>query len=172
MVNETPVRVVLHPPTGRKTSWYAYWTGLTYSVSTGRADLNEAMKVVQGMLTQPKGKQPQLQDAVLSNEEFRDIQQKHFKKKQDQRRAAKTLKSVLEAIDAFELVTKLPTLALATARDCEAFQTAALELPKNWRHPNKRDDADIRRVSRNTIRRWLRELQAAFERCNRNAVPR
>ena len=36
LVNGTPVAVILHPPTGTRPSWYAYWNGLVASKSTGQ----------------------------------------------------------------------------------------------------------------------------------------
>ena len=33
-VDGVPVSVVLHPPTGLRTSWYAYWAGLVSSRSS------------------------------------------------------------------------------------------------------------------------------------------
>ena len=39
LVNDVPIRVVLHPPAGTRKCWYAYWPGQKYSVSTGETDL-------------------------------------------------------------------------------------------------------------------------------------
>jgi integrase len=173
LVNNTPVRVLLHPPTARRKSWYAYWSGLDYSVSTCQARLEDALLAVDFMVKN-HGKQPELRHAVLSDDEFVAIQRRHFERKSDEddkRRAAKSLKNCLEAIKAFKSVTALPNIAGATADDCANFQTKALVLPKNWRQAHRREDTEgnTEAISPNTVVKWLRELQAAFERCNRNA---
>jgi hypothetical protein len=51
-VNGQPVRVTLHPPTGRKTSWYAYWNGLKNGgKSTGQRDREQALNAVAQMVS-------------------------------------------------------------------------------------------------------------------------
>ena len=35
VINSVPVAVILHPPVGTRTCWYAYWSGLVSSKSTG-----------------------------------------------------------------------------------------------------------------------------------------
>ena len=84
-------------------------------------------------------------------------------------RPAKTLKACLEAISAFRQISGVSPVASATADDCAAFQDRALKTPKNWRakYPNSQDTVAM--ISRNTILKWSRELQAAFERANVNA---
>ena len=71
VVNGTPVTVILHPPTQRRTSWFAYWNGLVASRSTGQSNLDDAIRVAESMVKNG-GKQPVLADAVLTDEEFED----------------------------------------------------------------------------------------------------
>jgi hypothetical protein len=95
LVNNVPVRVILHPPAGRRKCWYAYWPGLAYSVSTGKRELNKAI-IEATRLVQNQGKPVQVQqNAGLSDEAFKAIQQAHFAAKRDpagRARAAKSLK--------------------------------------------------------------------------------
>src|SRR5262249_17695277 len=44
-------------------------------------------------------------------------------------------------------------------------------LPKNWRqrYPRSKSADEVDRISPNTVLKWSRALQAAFERANRNA---
>jgi len=115
-----------------------------------------------------------MKDAVLSDNEFEEIQRTHFGKKTDpgaKVRADKTLKAFLQAADAFRKITGVRPVTLATADDCAAFQRKALTLPKNWRqrHPKGKKPEEAERVSPNTVLKWSRALQAAFDRANRNA---
>jgi integrase len=174
IVNGTPVSVILHPPAGRRTSWFAYWNGLVASRSTGQSDFDAAVRVTESMV-RGGGKQPVLSDAVLTDEEFEAIQRLHFDRKTDPNaklRAEKTLHSCLDAIGAFRDITGIKPITLATADDCAAFQRKALTLPKNWRlkYPNSRKQVEC--LSANTVLKWSRSLQAAFERANRNATKR
>ena len=103
VVNGTPVAVVLHPPSGSRRSWYAYWNGLATSRSTGQRKLEDAIIVAENMVRNG-GKQPTLADAVLSDDEFEAIQRAHFDRKTDpaqKERAEKTLASCFDAIAAF-----------------------------------------------------------------------
>jgi integrase len=173
IVDGTPVAVVLHPPQGCRTSWYAYWTGLVTSKTTGQRDFAEAVKAVEGMLRNG-GRRPQVKDAMLADGEFEEIQRIHFGKKTDttsKARADKTLRAFLQAADAFREITGVQPITLATADDCAAFQRKALTLPKNWRqqHPKGKKPEEAERISPNTVLKWSRALQAAFERANRNA---
>ena len=99
------------------------------------------------------------------------IQRQHFAKRTDpaaQERAAKSLRSCLEAIAAFRDIAGVTPVARATADDCEKFQTRTLTLPKDWltRHDlNSKAES----YSSNTVLKWSRELQAAFQRANKNA---
>lgn len=174
IVNGKPVTVTLHPPSGRRSSWYAYWNGLTASKSTGQTKLEDAIQAAEAMLKNG-GSQILLADAVLTDEEFEEIQRVHFARKHDpaaQRRAAKTLAGCLDAIAAFREITGLKPITTATADACAAFQRKALTLPKNWRHqyPNSQPAPEC--LSANTVLKWSRSLQAAFERANRNATKR
>jgi hypothetical protein len=171
VVNEVPVRVILHPPSKSRKSWYASWTGLVTSVSTGERDLDSAV-VAAKRLVENGVKRGEVQDTGLSNEEFEAIQKAHFAKKKDpkaQVRAAKSLKGCLEAIEAFQLITGLDRISGATPDDCARFQREALQRPKNWRqkHPNSKEE--VATISPNTVAKWPRSLQAAFERANRHA---
>ncbi len=174
VVNNTPLSVTLHPPTDARTSWYAYWPGLATSKSTGQASFDDAYRVVEDMVKND-GRKPTVQDAILSDEEFIAIQHRHYARKTDplaQARAAKTLEDCLDAINAFKAITGMPGIASATPDDCANFQVKALTLSKNWRHHHVPSDGERRAValiSPSTIVKWSRQLQAAFERANRNA---
>lgn len=171
VVDGTPVSVTLHPPTGTRASWYAFWNGLVTSKSTGSADLDDAVRVVENMLRNG-GKRPDLADTVLSDDDFEEIQRRHYHKKTDpsaRRRAEKTLEDCLDAIAAFRQITGLKPVTLATPDDCERFQREALRLPKNWRRDYPRKQETTECLSPNTVLKWSRSLQAAFERANRSA---
>ena len=174
LVNGRLVTVTLSPPDGRKKSWYAYWTGLKARKSTGHTAFDGAVTAVNDMLGNG-GQKSQLADTVLSDEEFEEIQRRHFAKKQEptaKRRAEKSLVTCPEAVSAFRAITGLKPIAIARPDDCERFQHAALKLPKNWRskHPNGKDVVDT--LSANTVVKWSVALQAAFERANANAAGR
>jgi integrase len=114
----------------------------------------------------------ELDNILLSDEDFEQVQRAHYGKKKEpaaHNRAAKTLKDCLEAIAAFKQVTGLARVATATPADCGRFQQDALKLPRNWRHHHAKEKADLGPVSPNTVLKWSRQLMAAFERCNRNA---
>jgi hypothetical protein len=179
VVNGNPVTVTLHPPAGARKSWYAYWAGLVTSRSTGQREFEGAVKVVEGMLRNG-GDRPTVASGGLTDEEFEQIQRTHFARKQDpaeQARAQKSLTVCLEAIRAFKAIAAMePTgfvqpLASADADVCAAFQRAALRVPKNWRqnYLKGRKPEEVERLSPNTVLKWSRALQAAFERANRNA---
>lgn len=169
VVEGATVDVMLHPPSGTRKSWYAYWNGLTASRSTGHSDFAEAVRSVEDMLRNG-GRKRRPDEALLSDEEFEEIQRRHYGKKKGeaaQRRALKSLTVCLEAISAFREIAKVRPVSAATADDCERFQNAALTLPSNWRsqHPKKREDAAS--LSPNTVVKWSVALQAAFERASR-----
>lgn len=86
LVNSTPIAVTLHPPTGTRKSWYAFWTGLVTSKSTGQTKFEEAVVVAESMLRDSlaggSGAQPILADFLMSDEEFEAIQKEHYGKKQ------------------------------------------------------------------------------------------
>jgi integrase len=174
IVSGKPINVILHPPTGARKSWYTYWPGLVSSISTGQPKLEDAIVVAENMVKNG-GKKPTLADAVLSDEEFEEIQRVHFGRKQDpaaKERAEKTLASCLDAIAAFREITCLKPIASATADECAAFQRKALTLPKNWRLKYPNSPEQVKCLSANTVLKWSRSLQAAFERANRNATKR
>ncbi len=180
VVDGSPIKVTLTPPNGSRTSWYAYWTGLVASKSTEQTDFGEAVKVVNDML-QNGGKKKTVSDTRLSDDEFIEIQKRHFAKKTDanaQVRSEKSLRECLGAITAFRQMSGLSPITLATPDDCERFQRKALELPKNWRVPyanNKRSKRRrekmkaVPKLSANTVVKWSVALQAAFERVCRNS---
>ncbi len=170
VVNKLTIPVTLSPPKPPRTSWYAYWPGLRAARSTGQPTAEEAVEAVVGML-QNNGRLGHADDLVLRDEELVEIQRRHFAKKKDpaaRKRAQRSLRSCLEAIAAFRDIADVEPVASATPADCERFQTRALTLPKDWirRHePNSK----ARPYSPTTIIKWSRELQAAFERANKNA---
>jgi hypothetical protein len=171
IVNGNPITVTLHPPTGRRTSWYAYWHGLVASRSTGQRDFGEAVKVIEDMLRKG-GRRADLEDALLSDAELEQIQRVHFARKTDpdaRARAEKSLVECLDAIAAFRAITGLAPISKATPDDCAAFQRKALTLPKNWRHRYPRSKQTSTTISPNTVLKWSRCLQSAFERANRTA---
>ena len=171
VVHGNPVAVTLYPPIPPRTSWYVYWAGLTYAKTTGQRDLAEAIKVAESMVRNG-GERHDLADTVLSDEEFEEIQRRHFGRKTDpaaQRRAEKSLVSCLNAIAAFRAISGITPIAAATPDDCAAFQRKALTLPKNWRQDYPKGKKEAEPISPNTVVKWSRSLQAAFERVNRNA---
>jgi integrase len=180
VVNAVPVAVVLHPPTGTRSSWYAYWTGLTTSKSTGQRDLQDAILAAEQMV-RSGGQRATLNDALLSDEEFEEIQRRHYGKKTEPRakeRAKKSLRECLDAIRAFRDISKLSPISQATPDDCERFQSEALKRPKNWRvvyadtkrSKKRREElGEVETLSPNTVLKWIVALQAAFERANSKA---
>jgi integrase len=175
IVNNVPIAVTLHPPTGSRKSWYAYWNGLVASKSTGQRKLEDAVVVAENMIRSwtsgGDAARPTPADAVLTDEEFEQVQRQYYGRKNEPsaaRRAAKSLVSCLEAIDAFRRVSGLHAIAAATPDDCASFQRKALELPRNWRskHPRSRENPGT--VSPSTVVKWCVALRAAFERVNRN----
>jgi len=171
VVNDSPVTVILHPPTDSRKSWYVYWNGLVASKSTGQRSLADAMLAAEHMVRNG-GKPARLADAVLSDEEFEEIQRVHYGRKQDPAakvRADKSLFQCLNAISAFRGITGLKPITVATADDCAAFQRKALKLPKNWRLKYPKSKKNPKTVSPNTVLKWSRALQAAFDRANKCA---
>jgi hypothetical protein len=171
VVNGKTIQVILHPPRPPRKAWYAYWAGVTNGKSTGQTEFEKAAIVAEEMVRNG-GKRAILEDAVLSDEEFRSIQRAHFDRKTDARakkRAGKSLVLCLEAIEAFKEIAGISPIVTATADDCAAFQRKALHLPKSWRlkYPKaKGKDADC--YSPHTVLRWSRSLQAGFERASIN----
>ena len=197
VVNGLPVTVIMHPPSGVHKSWRAYWHGLPRAKSTGKWKFEDAVAVAESMLRNGGGRTV-LANALLTDEEFIEIQRRHFGKKKDpaaQVRAQKSLYSCLEAISAFSEIMGINPIIIATPDDCANFQQIALTLPNNWRRlpAEKRQPAqyfsdkmrqrrqrsgksdpldDLPHYSPNNVLRWSRSLQAAFERANRNALKR
>jgi hypothetical protein len=177
IIDGVPVSVVLHPPGGNRTSWYAYWNGLVYSKSTGKASLDDALVVAENMVRAWKaggdGKRVLLGHTVMTDEKFDEIQRFHYLVKKtapaDRARAKKTHNVYLEAVTAFKEVTGLALVTRATATDCEKFQREALGKPKNWRQQHPKSKKEVVTVSPNTVLKWSRTLRAAFERACRNA---
>jgi len=170
-VNDAVIAVILHPPSGRRTSWYAFWGGLTTSRSTGQADFNEAVKVVEAMLRNG-GRRAEPKDAQLSDDELEQIQQVHFGRKTDpdaQKRAQKSLEECLDALNAFKAISGLSPISTATPDDCAAFQRKALAMPKNWRQQHPKSKMTTASISPNTVLKWSRCLASSFERANRTA---
>ena len=129
IVNGSPVSIVLHPPTGQRTSWYVYWNGLVTSKTTGQCKLEDAIVAAEDMIKN-EGRRAMIRDAVLTDEEFEEAISiaAHFAKATDpaaKRRSDQTLESVLEAIAAFKTITGLTHLATATPDDCARFQNKA-----------------------------------------------
>lgn len=173
-VDGKTITVTMFPPKGRDKSWYAYWKGLPTRRSTKCRDYDDAVTAVHDMLCN-NGSRSLAANTVLSDEEFDEIQRRHFSKRQDpaaQKRAQKSLKACMEAINSFRSISGLRPIAIATADDCERFQTEALKLPKNWRskYPNSKEVVDL--LSPNTVIKWSVACRAAFERANRNATNR
>jgi hypothetical protein len=178
-VNGRMIEVTLFPPSGGRKSWYAYWSDLKSSRSTGQSDLTEAVKVVPDML-QNGGRKSDLTDVVLTDAEFDQIQKTHYSKKTDPeaiKRAESSLVVCMEAITAFRQVTEVSPITLATPEHCELFQRTALELRTNWRtkyadngrsRKNKSSESTVQ-ISPNTVLKWSRALSAAFERANLNS---
>lgn len=172
VLNGEPVNVVLHPPTKTRKAWYASWSGLKFSRSTGTSNLEDAVSIAESMVRNG-GVRKAATDSAMSDEEFEQIQRAHFGRKSDPdrlRRAKKSLESCIEAILVFKMVTGLERIATATPDDCARFQREALLKPKSWRltYPNRRTE-NVNSLSPTTVDKWSRGLQAAFERANLNA---
>lgn len=177
VVDGVAVAVTLHPPTKQRRSWYAYWSGLIYSKSTGQRHLKDAIATAENMVRNG-GKKETLADSVLSDDEFDEIQRRHFlEKKRDsakRKRSQKSYDCCMEAISAFRAITGLKPITTATPDDCEQFQIEASHKPKNWRANHKQEHEDETRddtplISPNTVLKWSSALQAAFERANQNS---
>jgi integrase len=169
--NGTMVRVTLFPPdrSRNERSWYVYWKGQPTRRSTKKATKAEAIEVVRKMLCE----QRETPTATLTDEEFITIQRSYFEKQKTGRDRPEScdasLANVLEAIDAFKRISGLEHVSLATPDDCERFQTAALQLPANWRRPPDHKYGKTKTLSPFTVYKWLGALQGAFERANRAA---
>src|SRR5690606_14698839 len=137
IVNGKAIAVTLYPPTGSKKTWYVYWVGMNYAKSTGHKQLRQAVIAAEDMLRN-NGTRTTILSNVMTDDEFIQIQRKHFAKRKaasKQEPSKKTLLSCLEAISAFKELTGLEYITQATAADCETFQEEACKKPKNWRSP-------------------------------------
>ena len=170
VIKGTTIAVTLYPPKPPRKSWYAFWPDLVAAKTTGQTNSEDALRAVISMLSN-NGKLSRAADLALTDEEFDKIQRQHFAKRTDpaaQERAAKSLRSCLEAIAAFRDIAEVTPVAQATADNCEGFQTRALTLPKDWLTSHDMT-SKAERYSSNTVLKWSRELQAAFQRANKNA---
>lgn len=170
-INGRSVAVTMFPPepSRKRQAWYAYWKGLKARKTTGERKFENAVRAVSLMLHHGGKKLLAQDEPVLSDEEFVEIQRRHFSKKTDPaqaRRSQSSLANVLEAIDAFRRVSGLSPICRATPDDCERFQTAALELLRNWRSRHPKSRPETRKISPGTVHKWLVALSAAFERAN------
>jgi integrase len=168
VVQGRPMAITLHPPTGARKSWYAFLTGLITSRSTGQQDLKDAI-VAAEHVARNSGGRSSVRDTFLSDEEFEQIQRVHFGRKTDpaaRARADKSLEECLDAISAFKALSRLSQIARATPDDCAVFQRVALTLPRNWRKQHPQSKPTTEHLSANTVLKWSRCLQSAFERAN------
>jgi len=170
-VGGNPLNVTLHPPTRTRKSWYAYWTGLVTSKSTGHWNLDDAIVAAEFMLRND-GKRTTLGDSILSDLEFEEIQRAHYAKRKgaaEQSRSAKSLVNCLEAIRAFKVISGLSPISVAGPDQCAAFQRKCLTLPKTTLRPFPKSDKEAPSYSANTVVKWSVALQAAWERSVRTA---
>ena len=171
VVNGAVIPVTLSPPKPPRRAWYAYWSGLVASKSTGQTDFQQAALAAESMVRNG-GKRPCVVEALMSDEDFTAIQRAHYDRRQDPKarvRAEKSMESCLEAIAAFRQITGISPVVSATPDDCAAFQRKALQLPKSWRlkYPNaKKERSEC--YSPHTVLKWSTALQAAFERASIN----
>ncbi|WP_166820099.1 hypothetical protein [Thalassoroseus pseudoceratinae] len=173
IVGGVPRSVTMHPPSGREKSWHVYWKGLPTRRATKERDFDAAVQAVERMLSNG-GQLPDSKFASMSDDEFVEIQRRHFKRTNA---APETLNGCLEAISAFQQITGVSPISLATADDCSRFQDEAVKLPKIWRvqyasdkqREKKLSDDTIKRLSVDTVLKWSTALQAAFERASVNA---
>lgn len=182
VVNAAPLAVILHPPTGSRACWYAYWPGADYSRSTGHTDFDMAAVAAQEMVSRwhagGGGHRPRANDTVMSDEEFKSIQRAHFTGNPAPAECDNpSLADCLGAIDAFRAILNhkeinfTEPVAAVTPDECAKFQHLAGKLPRNWRvqHPRSRPAEEAGNLSTNTIVKWSRTLRAAFQRACRNA---
>lgn len=168
--NGAAVRVTLFPPrTAKKErTWFAYWKGQKTRRSTGKKALREAIDAATAMVQErPTGRSGDWD--CPSDDEFIEIQRRHFSKKGDGNGQGASFASVLQAVDAFKRVSGLIPICRATPDDCERFQTEALKLLRNWRSQHPKSKPETRTVKAATVKKWLVSLHGAFERVNDNA---
>src|SRR5262245_2619716 len=82
IIDGRPYPIILHPPAKAKKTWYAYWTGLVTSRSTGHKDFASAAAAAEQMLREWKagdsGDRPKTSDLILTDEEFLYVQEAYF----------------------------------------------------------------------------------------------
>ena len=164
------VRVTLFPPRALKKekTWFAYWKGQKTRRSTGKRTLKEAIEAATAMVQERPSEQSDDWHCP-SDEEFIEVQRRHFSKKPDQSGKGASLTSVLQAVDAFKQVSGVTPICRATPDDCERFQTEALKLLRNWRSQHPKSKPETRTIRAATVKKWLVALHGAFERVNDNA---
>jgi hypothetical protein len=168
--NGMTVKVTLFPPRpgSREKSWNAYWKGLKTRRSTGKKTLAEASEAATAMVQgRPKG--TDAGNLWPTDDEFIEIQRRHFNKKRDRSGKGASLTSVLQAVDAFQRVSGVTPICRATPDDCERFQTEALKLLRNWRSQHPKSKSETRTITAATVHKWLVSLHGAFERVNDDA---
>jgi hypothetical protein len=168
--NGAAVRVTLFPPRAvkKERTWFAYWKGQKTRRSTGKKTLREAIEAATAMVQErPTGRSGDWQ--CPSDDEFVEIQRRHFSKKPDRSGKGASLTGVLQAVDAFKRVTGMTPICRATPDDCERFQTEALKLLRNWRSQHPKSKPETRTITAATVKKWLITLHGAFERVNDNA---
>ena len=178
-IDGTLYAVTLRPPTGTRRTWYAYWAGAVYQRSTDQPDEQAAVRAAEDMLRRwlkgDNGLKAVPLDAVLTDAEFEEVQRRHYGRRTDaaaRARAARSLVECLDAATAFKAITGLGRIAVATPDHCARFQHEALQKLRNWRKQHPKSKATTDTISPNTVLKWSRCLQAAFERVNRNAGKR
>ena len=178
-IDGTLYAVTLRPPTGTRRTWYAYWAGAVYQRSTDQPDEQAAVRAAEDMLRRwlkgDNGLKSVPLDAVLTDAEFEEVQRRHYGRRTDaaaRARAARSLVECLDAATAFQAISGLDRVVLATPDHCARFQHEALQKLRNWRKQHPKSKATTDTISPNTVLKWSRCLQAAFERVNRNAGKR
>ena len=122
-VDDEIIEVALYPPSGRKKTWYAYWKNLPFSRSTGQRRLKDAKSAAVDMLLNG-GKVVPDSNAPMTDEEFIEIQRRHYDKKEkrnDKQQTNSSLVLLLEAVDAFRRITELSSITLATPGRLRVF---------------------------------------------------
>ena len=136
-VNGRLVTVTMFPPEGNKKSWYAYWAGLRARKSTGYTDFDRAVAAVNDMLGNG-GQKSQVKNAILTDEEFDEIQRRHYDKKQEpeaRKRAMKSRVACMEAIYSFRAITGIEPITLATPDDMRTISAHRVETAKELAIP-------------------------------------
>jgi integrase len=169
-VNGKSVQVTIFPPNKERgeSSWNAYWKGLKTRRSTGKKTQAEAIEAANAMV-QGRSAGATACGQWPTDEEFIEVQRRHFSKRKDRSGKGASITNVLEAIDAFKRVSGLTPICRANADDCERFQTEALKLLRNWRSQHPKSKPETRTVAVHTVHKWLTALRAAFERVNDDA---